>query len=116
MAADEQIRQSLFLLLRHMEQEEFKGYDPYDGLTSPLFKLPLLASHHKLRFYSQQVVKRSRINLRPILGIRKNLNPVTLGLAVQAYAALYAAAYPLGGRIECRVCRTLPQPLRGCFL
>lgn len=53
MAADEQIRQSLFLLLRHMEQEEFKGYDPYDGLTSPLFKLPLLASHHKLRFYSQ---------------------------------------------------------------
>lgn len=89
MAADEQIRQSLFLLLRHMEREEFKGYDPYDGLTSPLFKLPLLSSHHKIRFYSQQVVKRSRLNLRPLLGIRKNLNPVTLGLAVQAYAALY---------------------------
>ncbi|MFN8153412.1 MAG: delta-aminolevulinic acid dehydratase [Bacteroidia bacterium] len=74
-----------------MEREEFKGYDPYDGLLSPLFKLPLLSAHHTLRFYAQQAVKRSRINLRPILGIKKGLNPVTLGLAVQSYTTLYSA-------------------------
>ena len=89
MAADEQIRHSLFLLLQHMEQENFKGYDPYDGLTSPLFRLPFLSSNHKIRFYGQQLVKRSPVNLRPLLQIKKNLNPVTLGLAIQAYAALY---------------------------
>lgn len=89
MAADEHIRHSLFLLLQHMEREDFKGYDPYDGLTSPLFRLPVLSTHHKIRFYSQQLVKRSRINVRPLLGIRKKQNPVTLGLALQAYSALY---------------------------
>lgn len=89
--ADELIQASLFRLLKHMEKEKYMGYDPYDGLTSPLFKLPLLSSSHKIRFYSQQIIKRSRVNLRPLLGIKKRLNPVTLGLAVQSYATLYAA-------------------------
>lgn len=88
--ADEQIQTSLFRLLDYMEKEGFKGYDPYDGLTSPLFNLPLLSSSHTIRFYAQQLVKRSRVNLRPILGIKKRLNPVTLGLALQSYAALYS--------------------------
>lgn len=71
-----------------MEKEEFKGYDPYDGLTSPLFNLPVLKSSHQLRFLAQQAVKRSPVNLRPLLGIKKRLNPVTIGLAIQSYAQL----------------------------
>jgi len=89
--AEEQIQISLFRLLDHMEKEEFKGFDPYDGLTSPIFKLPVLSTSHTLRFYSQQLIKRSGINLRPLLGIKKRLNPVTLGLALQSYAELYSA-------------------------
>lgn len=99
-AADEQIQSSLFRLLHHMEQSAFEGYDPYDGLTSPLFRLPVFSSSHLLRFYSQQLVKRSRINLRPLLGIKKGLNPVTLGLAVQSYANLYAATNNPAYRIK----------------
>lgn len=75
-------------LLRYMEKEEFKGYDPYDGLTSPLFELPVFKSSRKLRFLAQQAVKRSPVNLRPLLAIKKRLNPVTLGLAIQSYAQL----------------------------
>lgn len=89
--AEEQIQISLFRLLDHMEKEEFKGFDPYDGLTSPIFKLPVLSTSHTLRFYSQQLIKRSVINLRPLLGIKKRLNPVTLGLALHSYAELYSA-------------------------
>lgn len=75
-------------LLQYMEKEQFMGYDPYDGLTSPLFNLPLLKSNHRLRFLAQQAIKRSPVNLRPLLGIKKRLNPVTLGLVIQAYAQL----------------------------
>ena len=91
MSAEKQIESSLFRLLQHMEQEEFKGFDPYDGLTSPLFKLPFLSSQSKLRFYAQQLVKRSPVNLRPILRIKKRLNPVTAGLAIQSYSSLFLA-------------------------
>jgi hypothetical protein len=91
MTADEQISRSLFLLLSYMEEQQFKGFDPYDGLTSPVFQLPILKSQHKLRFLAQQSVKRSPVNLRPLLGIKKRLNPVTIGLALQSYAQLYSA-------------------------
>jgi hypothetical protein len=76
-------------LLLYMEEEQFKGYDPYDGLESPIWKLPLLNSAGKVQFYFQQLIKRSPVNIRPLLFIRKGLNPVTLGLALQAYTEAY---------------------------
>lgn len=88
MTVDEKILQSITLLRTFIEKENYKGFDPYDGLTSPLFKLPFLNSNHKLRFLSQQFIKRFPINLRPVLGIKKKVNPVTLGLAIQSYVQL----------------------------
>jgi hypothetical protein len=88
MTPDEKIIQSITLLRTFIESEHYKGYDPYDGLTSPLFRLPILKSNHKLRFLSQQFVKRFPINIRPLLGIQKRLNPVTLGLAIQGYVQM----------------------------
>ena len=71
-------------LENHIISEEYRGYDPYDGLMSPIFKLPILKSNKIIRFAFQQVFRRIPFNLRPILGIRKGLNPVTLGLFIQA--------------------------------
>jgi hypothetical protein len=82
------IEKSLGSLQKYMEQEKFRGFDPYDGLKSPLFKLPLLKTNKKIRFAFQQVIKRSSINLRSLFGIKKGKNPVTLGLSIQAYAYL----------------------------
>ncbi len=70
--------------------ERFRGYDPYDALTSPLFRAPLLRSNPVLRFGGQQVLKRLPVNVRPLLGIPKGYNPVTLGLMLHAYALLSA--------------------------
>jgi hypothetical protein len=89
MNSKQQIESSLHLLLKYMEQEKFKGYDPYDALQSPLWQVPFLKNANKLQFYFQQLVKRSPLNLRPVLGIKKGLNPVTLGLAIQAYTELF---------------------------
>ncbi|MDD5362994.1 MAG: delta-aminolevulinic acid dehydratase [Ignavibacteria bacterium] len=73
-------------LENYISAEQYKGFDPYDGLMSPIFKLPLLRSSKKIRFISQQLIKKSPLNLRPAIGIKKGYNPVTLGLCIQAYS------------------------------
>jgi len=73
----------------HIERERYRGYDPYDGLTSPLFRLPPLDRWRLGRWGFQQVLKRLPFQIRPLLGIRKGYNPVTLALVMQAYAYLH---------------------------
>lgn len=72
-------------LRSYLESENFKGYDPYDTLNSPIkFKyfgklIPVLAL---------QFQKRNPINIRPLLGVRKEHNPKALGLFLYAYCKL----------------------------
>lgn len=75
-------------LVKYIRKEEYKGYDPYDVLNSPLFNLPILKNNKTIRFLSQQVFRRIPFNLRPLLGIKKEINPVSLGLCIQAYTYL----------------------------
>jgi hypothetical protein len=75
----------------HVERERMLGYDPYDALASPLFALRMLRSSRRVRFASQQLLKRAPLNVRPLLGIRKGYNPVTVALVAQAYAYRAAA-------------------------
>jgi len=83
----------LALLESYIEKNNYMGFDPYDGLMSPIFKLPVLKSNHLIRFLSQQFIKRFPLDLRPILRIKPGLNPVTLGLCIQAYSEL-TQVYP----------------------
>jgi hypothetical protein len=85
------IELSLEKLKSYIESNDYYGYDPYDGLKSPIFSIPILRSNKWLRFGTQQFVKRFPINLRPLFLIPKGYNPVTLGLSVQAYAYLFQA-------------------------
>jgi hypothetical protein len=84
----EKILNSILKLESYIVSEDYKGYDPYDSLMSPLFKLPVLNSNKLLRFGFQQVYRRIPFNTRKLFGIRKGLNPVTLGLCIQAYTYL----------------------------
>jgi len=68
--------------------KNYTGYDPYDGLMSPIFKLPILRSNKIIRFGFQQIFRRIPFNIRPLIGIKKGLNPVTLGLCIQAFTYL----------------------------
>ena len=76
---------------QHIRDERWRGYDPYDALTSPLFRLPVLRSNRLIRFGAQQVVKRLPFNVRPLLGIEKGLNPVSVALFGQGLAHRAAA-------------------------
>lgn len=75
----------------YIARERFRGYDPYDALLSPLFKLPFLRSNKLVRLGAQQALRRLPLNVRPLLGVPRGYNPVTLGLALQGYSYLYAA-------------------------
>jgi hypothetical protein len=86
--------ESLRAAEKALRRDDYRGYDPYDALRSPLFRLPLLRSSHLVRFVAQQAVKRLPFNVRPLLGISKGLNPVSVGLALQGYVNLATALPP----------------------
>ncbi len=75
-------------LEEYVVSENYKGYDPYDTLNSwvPFNWLgkwgPVLAT---------QFQKRNPINIRPLLGIKKGINPKGFGLFLYAYSLLYKA-------------------------
>lgn len=81
-------RNSLEELKIFIEKHNYNGYDPYDALKSPLFKLPFFKSNKLVRFGTQQLVKRLPFSIRWLLFVPKGYNPVTLGLSIQAYAYL----------------------------
>jgi len=97
------IHAATFKLIDYIEKEEYKGYDPYDALKSPLFNLPLLRTNKLIRFGALQFEKRFPINLRPFLLIPKGLNPVTLGLCIQAYKNLAVISPEHKSRYEHRI-------------
>ncbi len=89
MSSAKLISDSLSRLISYIESRNYMGIDPYDALKSPVFRLPVLKTNRRIRFFSQQIVKRSPVNLRPVLGINEGLDPVTLGLCIQGYSYLY---------------------------
>lgn len=64
---------------RSAKAHAFCGSDPYDGLNSRVLG-PLLPYSRALRLMVIQAVKRSPIDLRPVLRIRPGLNPKGLAL------------------------------------
>lgn len=86
----DKIANSFRQLAAYCEQEGYKGYDPYDGLNSRVFRaLPLIRDNRLARLAWIQAFKRSPINLRPLLGVDKEYNPKALGLFLSGYCALY---------------------------
>jgi len=75
--------QAFSKLLRYCRSEAWAGYDPYDALNSPLSRTSLFRNKFA-RTALTQVVKRNLFNLRPILGINKEMNPKGVALAVRA--------------------------------
>lgn len=89
-ASDAELDGSLLRLETYLVAERFRGWDPYDALTSPLFRLPVLRSSKWIRLGAEQALKRFPYNIRPLLGIKKGYNPVTLAFVLEASA--YRAA------------------------
>ena len=75
-------------LLGYCEKENWKGFDPYDGLNAPW--AGVLSPAGKMgRILLIQLFKRSPINLRRLFLIKKDFNPKALGLFLSATVKLY---------------------------
>jgi hypothetical protein len=73
----------------YCESENFKGWDPYDGLNSWVIQKTPLKKSRFFRLAWIQLFKRNPINLRGIVGIKKDYNPKGLGLFLIGYCNLY---------------------------
>jgi UDP-N-acetylglucosamine 2-epimerase len=70
-------RRPVVRLQAYIEAAGFKGYDPYDALNSPVLRF--LSFRRKfLRIAFIQLLKRLPVNLRPLLLVKKDYNPVHL--------------------------------------
>ena len=84
-------QESFDRLKSYCEKENFKGWDPYDGLNSWIIQKTAFGRSRFFRLAWIQFFKRSPINLRNLLGVKKGYNPKGLGLFVIGYCNLYAA-------------------------
>ena len=71
------------------ETEQFKGWDPYDGLNSWVIQKTPLGKSSFFRLAWIQLFKRNPINFRKIVGIKKGFNSKGLGLFLIGYCNLY---------------------------
>lgn len=65
-----------------LANRDFAGFDPYDGLTSPLISRGPLGASRAIRLAWIQFFKRNPLNLRRLVGIRPQTNPKTIGLVL----------------------------------
>ena len=81
--------ESLSKLQKYCEAEDFKGWDPYDGLNSRIFNaVPLLKNSAICRLIMIQFFKRSPVNMRRVGMVPKDYNPKAIALYLSGYCNL----------------------------
>lgn len=80
---------SFIHLKEYCEKEQYKGWDPFDGLNSKVFQaLPYFKNRAFWRLCVIQGFKRCPINLRLLFGVKKDYNAKGIGLFLQGYCNL----------------------------
>lgn len=82
--ADSSVEEFTLRLLAYCQANGWAGYDPYDVLNSRLLKALPFLDFRVARVAFTQTLKRSPINIRPLLGIPKKQNAKALGLFLSA--------------------------------
>ena len=83
---------SFLKLKTYCENEQYKGWDPYDGLNSKIFSVLPFKKWGLARLVWIQSFKRSPVNLRKLLMVPKQHNSKGLALFLSGYCNLYAIA------------------------
>ena len=86
------IESSFLKLKSYCESENFKGWDPYDGLNSKIFQALPIKHWDLARLAWIQGFKRSPINFRKLLLVPKEHNAKGIGLFLSGYCNLYDLA------------------------
>jgi hypothetical protein len=84
----ERVLNSITNLDRWVERANWKAYDTFDGLSSPLAPV-LTLDHPRLKQVWQQGVRRFPINLRPLLLIKPATSSKGMGFFAQGYLRMF---------------------------
>jgi len=83
------ISESFNKLLQYCDDEDYKGWDPYDGLNSKVFQSTPFKNSALIRWFWIQLFKRNPTNLRSLFLVEKDYNPKGLALFITGYYNLY---------------------------
>jgi len=89
-----EIKTAIQQLVAYCQANDWAGYDPYDALNSRILAAVPFLSTKLPRLVFTQVLKRSPVNIRPLLLIEKKQNPKAIGLFLSALLKLSKAGQP----------------------
>ncbi len=89
-ALRDQLYQSICRLSDWLDKNDYRGYDPFDGLNAK-FLGPLTFNNKFLRTALQQGVRRFPLNLRPVLGIARSRSTKGMGFLARGFFRLHEA-------------------------
>jgi polysaccharide biosynthesis protein VpsJ len=84
------IYESIGRLSGWLDKNQYRGYDTFDGLNAR-FVRPLTFNNKFLNTVLQQGVRRFPLNLRPLLGIRKDLSTKGMAFLARGFMRLHTA-------------------------
>ncbi|HER42915.1 MAG TPA: hypothetical protein ENO08_00455 [Candidatus Eisenbacteria bacterium] len=73
-----------------LKERDFKGYDPYDGLSSRIFRKTPCFGSRRLRLAWIQLFKRSPVNPRSVALVPEGYNAKGLALVMRGLVCLYS--------------------------
>ena len=82
------IENTITQLIAYAEAKHWSGYDPYDALNSQWLQALSFLDRKWVRLVLTQLLKRSPVNLRPLLRVQPSENPKALGLFLAACVKL----------------------------
>jgi polysaccharide biosynthesis protein VpsJ len=90
--SDPSVKAAIYKSIEHLyqwlEANDYQGYDTFDGLNAR-FVRPLTFETRLGRTVLQQGVRRFPLNLRPVLGIRKNYSSKGMGFLARGFIRLH---------------------------
>ncbi|HKV37986.1 MAG TPA: hypothetical protein VJX67_02145 [Blastocatellia bacterium] len=89
-ARRKQLYDSIARLTQWIEENEYRGYDTFDGLNAK-FVRPLTFESNLLRTILQQGIRRFPLNLRPLLGVTKSRSTKAMGFMARGFIRLNQA-------------------------
>jgi hypothetical protein len=81
------VRRALDRVAKWVEDRQFRGYEPFDGLSS--WARPLAFHRPDMERLLQQIIRQSPVNLRPLFGIRPKDSTKGRGYMAHGYLFLF---------------------------
>jgi hypothetical protein len=85
----QEVEQSLQRVMRWVEGHGYRGYEPFDGLSS--WARPLAMGNEFAERLLMQAIRQSPLNLRPLMGVSQKDSTKGRGYMAHGYLALYRA-------------------------